>query len=310
MADIIHIEEPLLRGILRVAPLKSTYSGIARNVTPNDMLQPLRDIIDICGTNPSSIEFSTNSQSSDKSGRDVNLGMKKDLLGRVRTIDMEFQLLKKEQYQPLHDFFMNLSADSGFSNVFSMYVPTKEGSSARQSFQSSNGINIYCKMVDSVSGWKGTISTYLPKQNGTYNLKLNSYYNPNSTVPTDSEITALTVTISGNNFNLSTVGNFKYTQIECDTGDAPTNANTNQYVIWYYVEIMLPENDMPIKEIVYVGDSGFTSLGTFYKVDTEIVKTDNDSFIEKKLTNIYVKNLKVPMIAKNATSKVRFDYVG
>ena len=309
MADIIHIEEPLLRGILKVAPLKGSYDGPARNVTSEHMLHPLKDIIDICGTNPSSIEFSTNSQSSEESGRDVDLNMHKDLLGRVRTIDMSFDLLKKEQYQPLHDFFMELTENTNFTNVVSVYAPNSNGSTDPQKFTTTDGFNIYCKLSNKETGWSGVVSTYAQKISGTYTLKLTSYNNPNGLVPSDSDISALKITISGNNVTIEPVNGFAYTIMECDNGGSPSDTDNNQLVIWYYIEVLLPESDVPIKEIVYIGDSGFTSLGTFYKTDTSIVRTDNGDYMEKKLTNIYVKNLKVPMIAKNAMSRVRFDYV-
>lgn len=309
MADIIHIEEPLLRGILKVAPLKGSYSGPARNVTSDDMLQPLKDIIDICGTNPSSIEFSTNSQSSEESGRTAELTMTKDLLGRVRTIDMEFEVLKKEQYQPLHDFFMNLTENTNYSNVLSVYVPVNGGSTEEQTFTSSFGFNIYCTLSNVETGWKGVVSKYISLTSGTQTVKLTSYNNPSGAVPTDADISALSITISGSTVKIKPINGFTYNIMECDAGSSPSDEDTNQYVIWYYIEVMLPESDVPTKEIIYIGDSGFTSLGTFYKTDTKIVETQDGGYIEKKLTNIYVKNLKVPMIAKNAMSRVRFDYV-
>ena len=310
MADIIHIEEPLLRGILKVAPLKGSYDGPARNVTSENMLHPLKDIIDICGTNPTSIEFSTNSQSSEESGRDVDLNMHKDLLGRVRTIDMSFDLLKKEQYQPLHDFFMGLTENTNFTNVVSVYAPNDGGSTDPQNFTTTDGFNIYCKLSNKSTGWSGVISTYAQRISGTYTLKLTSYNNLNGLVPSDSDISALKITISGNNVTIEPVNGFAYTIMECDNGGSPSDTDNNQLVIWYYIEVLLPESDVPIKEIVYIGDSGFTSLGTHYKTDTEVLYDNNGyPYMTKKLTNIYIKNLKVPMIAKNAMSRVRFDYV-
>ena len=310
MADIIHIEEPLLRGILKVAPLKSTYSGPARNVTTNDMLQPLRDIIDICGTNPSSIEFSTNSQSSEKSGRTSSLQMHKDLLGRVRTIDMSFELLKREQYQNLNDFFMEMTEDSNLSNIISVYDSSQNGSSSKQQFVSSSDVLIYCKLFNRNTGWRGVINKVISSNDGVYDIKLDTYFNSSGETPSDSDITALKITVNSSFFTIETLNGFTYSLLEVDTGNIPVDANSSKYTIWYYIEVMLPESDVPIKEIVYIGDSGFTSLGTFYKVDTEIVRVGNDQYMEKKLTNVYVKNLKVPMIAKNAKSMVRYGYVG
>lgn len=308
MADIIHIEEPLLRGILKVAPLKSTYSGPARNVTSSDMLQPLRDIIDICGTNPSSIEFATNSQSSEESGRTPSLTMHKDLIGRVRTIDMEFELLKKEQFQPLHDFFMELVDNPNQTNIVSVYDPSGNGLTTPQVGVFDFGITIYCKLHNPTTGWKGVVSTIVTDKT-TQNLKLTEYYNSSSATPSDSDITALSVTTNDwGQFDITPINGFVYTSMEVDSiassiqdDDAETN-----YVIWYYIEIMLPENDVPIKEIIYVGDSGFTSLGTFYRVDTIL----DENNMTKRLGNIYVKNLKIPMIAKNAMSRVRANYYG
>lgn len=306
MADIIHIEEPLLRGILKVAPLKGSYDGPARNVTSDDMLQPLRDIIDICGTNPSSIEFSTNSQSSEESGRTGSLKMTKDLLGRVRTIDMEFNLLKKEQYQPLYDFFMELVENKNQSNKISVYVPNANGITTTQSCTIDAGATIYCKLINPTTGIKGTISTTITTD-GTHNLKLTDYYSPSIASPSDSELTALTVVKSGNSLIVSVNDDYRYTIMEVDSiTSSPDSEAKTEYVIWYYIEVMLPESDVPIKEIIYIGDSGFTSLGTFYKTDNEILYDDNgDPYMTKKLNNIYVKNLKVPMIAKNAVSRVR-----
>lgn len=303
--EIVHIEEPLLRGVLKVAPLKGTYKGPARNVTQSDLLQPLRDIIDICGTNPSSIEFSTNSQSSEESGRTPSLTMTKDLLGRVRSIDMTFELLKKEQYQPLYDFFMELVENKNQTNKISVYVPSTEGINTTQSCNVDAGATIYCKLYNPTTGVKGIVSTTITS-NGTHYLKLTDYYSPNITNPSNDHLTALSVTKTGSNLSISTMTDFVYTILDVDSiTSTPDSEAKTEYVIWYYIEIMTPESDIPIKEVVYIGDSGFTSLGTFYKTDTSIVRTDDGDYVEKKLTNIYVKNLKVPMIAKNAVSRVR-----
>lgn len=305
MAGIIHIAEPLLRGVLKVAPLKSTYKGIAKNVSSNDLLQPLKDIIDICGTNPSNIEFATNSQSSEESGRTGSLTMHKDLLGRVRTVDLSFDLLKREQYQPLYDFFMELVENVNQSNKISIYVPTSAGVTTTQTCSVDSGATIYCKLKNATTGVVGTINAKIT-DNGQYDLKLTEYYSPDIATPTDSDITALHVVKSGTTLTMSVINDFAYTVMEVDSiaYNPVSNAETN-YVIWYYIEIMLPENDIPIKEIVYIGDSGFTSLGTFYKTDTSIIRTDDNQYIEKKLTNIYVKDLKIPFIAKDAVSRVR-----
>lgn len=164
-----------------------------------DLLSPLKDIIDICGVNPSEIVYSKNTNSSEESGRTqgsaetgVYLNMHKDILGRVRDITMTFPPIFKEKYQSLDNLFMSL--------------------------------------VENVS----------------------------------------------------------------ETEDEPDY----KYIIWYYVEISLPESDEPIKDIYYVGDSSFNDVRIEYR--NIVTKSDDSGNPIEISAKPFAKGLKINLIGKCA----------
>ena len=303
---VIYIDEPKLRGLIKVAPLRSSANDnrvmSPENLVPSDFVRDPIDIVDLCGINPSEIEFAVNTQSSEEgSYRTSGLDMHKDILGRVRTINLNWDLLKKEQYQQLSDFFMDMVDNSDFSNKVSVY--SVDGSTEAKSFTGSfTLINIYAKLKNETTGWTGEISTSV---SSTQNISLNTYYNANGSVPSGNDIVALNVTIAGNTVTLTPINGFKYTILEADiTSQSKVLQSNVKLIVWYYIEIMLPESDYPVKEVVYVGDSGFTNLGTIYKTKLEYV----DNVGTKEIKEIYTKGLKLPLIAKTKKIPRRFRY--
>jgi hypothetical protein len=74
----------------------------------SNLLEPIRDITEICGINPSDISYSKNTMSSELTGRVLNnLNMQKDILGRVWDTTLTFSLLSSDKMKRLDDFFMN-----------------------------------------------------------------------------------------------------------------------------------------------------------------------------------------------------------
>lgn len=195
------IFNPYARGIVRIAPIREdidTTNLTPTNIQDSDFLEPIKDIIDICGTNPSEITYSKNTSSSEESGRvQKNLNMHKDILGRVRDVTLSFPPMFMEKYSELDELFMNKTQE--------IEVSTEE-------------------------------------------------------VSEETEVT------------------------------------TRKYILWYYVELMLPEADGIIKDIYYVGDSSFTSVKIQYKnTVTEVDENGNPTSIEPLP---YAKDLKINLIGK------------
>ena len=145
------IKEPQLKGILKIAPISNVgaVSLTPENISENNLLRPLRDIVDICGTNPSSISFSINTNSSEESGRTSDLNMHKDVLGRVRSMEIDMPPLTKEGYQNLQELLLDLTENIDYSNVVQRESNLSSGS--REYVKVSNsqdykGFIIYAKM--------------------------------------------------------------------------------------------------------------------------------------------------------------------
>lgn len=192
--------------------------------TESSLLEPLKDIIDICGTNPSEINYSKNTSSSEESGRTqgsfssgIFLNMHKDILGRVRNIEMTFPPMFLEKYSKLDDLFMNKT----------QVIKTTE-------------------------------TTYVDNDND-------------------------------GNIDIDEDGNVVTEEKEI---------SAEQYIIWYYVEILLPETGGVVRDIYYVGDSSFTGVSIEYR--NTVTETDihgNPTKIEAKP---FAKNLKVNLVGKCA----------
>lgn len=171
-----------------------------------DLLEPVQDILDICYTNPSSITYNKNTSSSENSGRTqgssesgVYLNMHKDILGRVRELNISFPPMFKEKYMLLDNLFMNKTelvsekSDDGSTN--------EEGSAVEK------------------------------------------------------------------------------------------------YIIWYYVECLIPEEGGIVADLYYVGDSSFTDIDMEYKNMPYIHPINGTQHI---IPRQYAKNVKVNLIGKNA----------
>lgn len=320
-----YIKEPQLRGILKIAPIsnKGAVSLTPENISDMDLIRPLKDIVDICGTNPQTITFSVNTNSSEESGRTSDLNMHKDILGRVRSMEVNFPPLTKENYQNLQELLLDLTENIDYSNL--VQKETNLASGLRDYVKVANnssykGFYVYAKMRNYKTGWVGTISETIESNTaGEYELSIKDYYNTlGNTLQNTDELKALKVKISseyieiavGPNYNFSTEGeenenNYGYTflQVDATVDVTPTIDNENYaYVVWYLIEYMSPEMNDPIREIVYVGDSSFTNIEPFYKPN---IVYDKDGCI-KTLDEIYVKNVKVSLVAKTAKSKKRY----
>lgn len=88
------------------------------DISNSSLLEPIQDILDICGTNPSSIKYGKNTSSSEESGRTqgsaelgIYLNMHKDILGRVRNFTFNFPPMFKEKYSKLDELFMSKTED-------------------------------------------------------------------------------------------------------------------------------------------------------------------------------------------------------
>ena len=184
------------------------------DITDSNLLEPLRDIVDICGTNPSEIKYSKNTSSSEESGRTqgstasgVFLNMHKDILGRVRDVEMSFPPIFIEKYSALDNLFMNKT----------QIVKTSQETTTED---------------------------------------------PNETTETETE----------------------------------------QYVMWYYVELLLPETGGVVKDIYYVGDSSFTSVTIEYR---NIVSASDRSGNATKIdAKPFAKGLKINLIGKCAINGI------
>lgn len=328
--------EPYLRGVLKIAPIsnKGAVSLTPENVTNLDLIRPLQDIIDICGTNPTSIVFGINTNSSEESGRTSDLNMHKDILGRVRSFEIEMPPLKREGYQNLQELLMDLTENIDYSNLVQMESNLESGS--REYIKVSNssdyqGFIIYAKMRNEKTGWVGTINAELDSNtNGEYEFSIEDYYNSKgASLKDEDELKALKIKISdeyieiavGPNYYFQTAdsiddedkdkyledmsNNYGYTflQVSANIEVTPTITNENYaYVVWYLIEFMSPETNTVIREIVYVGDSSFTNIKPYYQPN---ITYDENGAI-KTLNEIYVKDLKINLIAKTAKAKQRF----
>lgn len=309
---MIFTPEPYLRGVLKIAPVsnKGAVSLTPENITDLDLIRPLQDIIDICGTNPSSISFSVNTNSSEESGRTSDLNMHKDILGRVRSMEIEMPPIKKEGYQNLQELLMDLTENVDYSIVAQGNSNLESGETESISGTNSTdyqGFTIYAKVRNSTTGWVGTVNgTIDANVNGDYQFYLTDYYNVNGTGLSDNEeLKALRVTINGDNITVSMMNGYGYNfiQLSATIEVTPTITNENySYVVWYLIEFMSPEMNNPIREIVYVGDSSFTNIKPYYKPS---ITYDSDGAV-KTLNEIYVKDLKINLIAKTAKAKRRF----
>ena len=333
------IKEPQLKGILKIAPISNmgAVSLTPENISDNNLLRPLKDIVDICGTNPTSISFSVNTNSSEESGRTSDLNMHKDILGRVRSMEIEMPPLTREGYQNLQELFLDLTENIDYSNIVQMDSNLTSGS--RQYIKVTNskdykGFTIYAKMRNESTGWVGTINYKLDSNtNGEYELSIIDYYNTKGSPLTNTDVLkALKVKISdeyieiavGPNYYFQTADSFEteaeknaylanmeknygYTFLQVsatiDVEETLTSDNYS-YVIWYLIEYMSPEMNTPIKEIVYVGDSSFTNVKPFYKPN--IVYDENGCI--KTLDEIYVRDVKLNLIAKTAKSKRKYSW--
>lgn len=179
------------------------------DITDSSLLEPLKDIVDICGTNPSTITYSKNTSSSEESGRTqgsyasgIFLNMHKDILGRVRDITLSFPPMFLEKYSKLDDLFMN-----------------------------------------------------------------------------------------------------KTQVVELSESEATEDINSaEQYIMWYYVELLLPETGGVIKDIYYVGDSSFTSVGIEYR--NTVTETDINGNPLKIEAKPFAKDLKINLIGKCAINAI------
>lgn len=187
----------------------------------SSLLEPLKDIIDICGTNPSEINYSKNTSSSEESGRTQGvlgsgllLNMHKDILGRVRDIELHFPPMFLEKYSALDNLFMNKTQEV-----------------------------------------KATIETETGEKNEEGN--------------------PITET---------------------------TEKDVSQYIMWYYVELLLPETGGVIKDIYYVGDSSFTGVKIQYK--NTVTETDANGNATKIEAKPFAKDLKINLIGKCAINGI------
>lgn len=144
------------------------------DISNSNLLEPIQDILDICGTNPTSIKYGKNTSSSEESGRTqgsaddgIYLNMHKDILGRVRNFTLDFPPMFKEKYSKLDNLFMNKTE---------------------------------------------------------------------------------TITVT----------------------EGEETISTTKYIIWYYLEVLLPEEGGIIKDIVYVGDSSFNDTEVRYRTVGDI----------------------------------------
>lgn len=100
--------EPLYYPVVLPAGYVSGTTYYSFNSSVSDLIEPIQDITDICGINPSEISYSKNTMSSENSGRVLeNLNMVKDILGRVWDIKLKFSVLTMQRLQDLDDYFMN-----------------------------------------------------------------------------------------------------------------------------------------------------------------------------------------------------------
>lgn len=102
------VSEPLYYPVVLPAGYVSGTTYYTFNSSVSDLIEPIQDITDICGINPSEISYSKNTMSSENSGRVLeNLNMVKDILGRVWDIKLNFSVLSMERLQSLDDYLMN-----------------------------------------------------------------------------------------------------------------------------------------------------------------------------------------------------------
>lgn len=197
------------------------------DITDSSLLEPIMDIVDICGTNPSSITYSKNTSSSEESGRTqgsyasgIFLNMHKDILGRVRDVTLTFPPMFTEKYSKLDDLFMNKT----------QIVVASEGE-----------------------------------------------------VQTDEDGNVIT----------DKDGNVVTEAVE---------RNAEQYIMWYYVELLLPETGGVVKDIYYVGDSSFNSVEMEYRSIT--TETDINGRPLKIEAKPFAKDLKINLIGKCAINAI------
>ena len=78
------------------------------NKETSNLLEPITDIVDICGINPSEFTFSKNTTSSEQTGRVLqNLNMQKDILGRIWDTNLKFSILSNDKLTKLDNYFMS-----------------------------------------------------------------------------------------------------------------------------------------------------------------------------------------------------------
>ena len=218
--DPIYIKSAIVGGY------DETIKYYSYDITDSSLLEPIKDIVDICGTNPSEITYSKNTSSSEESGRThgvqgsgLLLNMHKDILGRVRDITLSFPPMFIEKYAELDNLFMNKTQE----------------------------VNV-------------TITS--PKVDADGNVVLK-----------DKKVVT------------------EETEIE-----------TAQYIMWYYVELLIPEAGGVIKDIYYVGDSSFTGVKIQYK--NAITESDIHGNPLKIEVKPYAKDLKINLIGKCAISGI------
>ena len=297
------IKETQLKGILKIAPLsnKGESSLNLSSLTDDKLLRPLTDIVDICGTNPTTISYSINTNSSDESGRTSDLTMHKDILGRVRSWEINFPPLTKQGYQKLQELLFDMT-EYAQSEIIIQKNNSNEPVNANNSC---NSYIVYGKLVNESTGWCGTINAKFNNSDGTYTYSLQDYYNKidNTLTPNENDLKALNVSVSSNNITISCNSGYKYTYIELN-GFTQDQSEEPSYTIWYLIEFMSPEMNRPIRDIVYVGDSSFTGIEPFYKPN---ITYDTNGMI-KTIDEIYVKNVKVNLVSKDAKPIERYNY--
>ena len=219
--------DPIYIGNVNEGEYDSTIVYYNYDITDSNLLEPIRDIVDICGTNPSEIKYSKNTSSSEESGRTqgsyqsgIFLNMHKDILGRVRDVELSFPPMFMEKYSALDNLFMN--------------------------------------------------KTQLVKTTETQ-------------VKTDEE------------------GNVVVDE-DKNAVTEETEVNAEQYIMWYYVELLLPETGAVVRDIYYVGDSSFTGVGIEYK--NTVMESDINGNALRIEAKPFAKNLKINLIGKCAINGI------
>lgn len=101
-------DNPIFKEVTLPQDYDATLHYYKFDPSVSNLLEPIRDITEICGINPSGISYSKNTMSSELTGRVLsNLNMQKDILGRVWDTTLTFQILSSDKMKKLDDFFMN-----------------------------------------------------------------------------------------------------------------------------------------------------------------------------------------------------------